>query len=163
MLLGQRTLIVEIDSWQLSHTLFPEESLKTGRIITLSGTTETAHFLYTREAGIEIWEASTNIDYKTKANDDGENYIEYGQIGRYESDTENNIDAHIYGAIGLNINLFDKVLFLIKELTTIEVWLKLKLYGLDLSIASIECDKWQDNKLLSITGVEFLANQTKSL
>jgi hypothetical protein len=161
VLFGERSLIVKIANWQLSHNLFPEELGETGRRITLSGTTENAHFLYPREAFIEVWEATDSVDYKSNVNDDGENYLEYGQIQRYESDTENNINAFVNAAIGINDDLFEKVLFLVKEIKTkeVEIELKLSLYGLDLGIASIEDDKWQNKKLLSITGVKFNATQ----
>ena len=163
MLIGQRSLIVVIENWELSHSLFTENSGETGRKITLSGTTKQAHFLYPREAHIELWEASSDIVYKIKCSDDREEYIEYGQIQRYERDTKNNINSFVNGVIGINVKLFENVLFIIKELKIKSIELELKLYGLDLSTESIESDKWPDKKLLSITGAKFIANQSKSV
>jgi hypothetical protein len=161
MMYDQRDLEIKIENWTLTHNFFPEESKETGRRITLRGVTKETHFLNPREAYIEIWESSSNSEYKTNVNNDGENYIEYGQIMRRESDLENNINAFINAVIGVNMNLFNNLLFLIKELGTAEIMLILKLYGLDIDMISIEDDKWPDSKKLSITGVKFNAFQDK--
>ena len=155
MILGQRSLSIEIQDFQLTVELFPDDPKKTGRSLTITGTTKHSHFLYSCQCYMNIWESKGDINYKTKNSEEGESYIEYGQISAQPSDLENDINAFVDPAFSLTTQSFKDILHLLEKLNINSIDVTLSLYGLDLGLISIEDDKWPNGTLLSITGATF--------
>jgi len=163
MILGQRTLNIEIESFQLTLDLFPDDPEITGRSLILTGTTGNAHFLSPRECCMEIWETKDEIDYRSKNDDNGEPFFEYGQIANMEWDSENDINAFVNPVFGLTTKPFENLINLLEGLKESVINASLSLYGLKLGILSIEDDQWPERKLLSIIGVEFETTRKKNV
>ena len=104
---------------------------------------------------MNIWESKGDINYKTKNSEEGESYIEYGQISAQPSDLENDINAFVDPAFSLTTQSFKDILHLLEKLNINSIDVTLSLYGLDLGLISIEDDKWPNGTLLSITGATF--------
>ena len=163
MLLGERTLNAEINSWEYAIRTAQDEEGLTGRHLLMIGETVKAHFLWPREFNFEISEIDGPISYQEICHE-GRTGTKYGEMVRHDYDSENKIPEFVHGGVSVSKDRFNHILELLlsrERIANTQVFVRLKLFGLELGSYSIEEDKWPTNRKLAITDLELSLQKAK--